>query len=181
MLARFVSGRQDAAWITLGEGERRKVEILMALLSQETEKAAFDGTAVALDPDELKPAVQQVGSDVRRYDRLFELDLWPTGDIIVKYTAVKTGMAYLLTPAETTEIPESAVFRGELQIRIPPAELDRLAALDFAAFDAEAVLRAYNNPPEQDRLGHVVGSFPPDFRLAPGFDVTATFSAEFPA
>ena len=122
-----------------------------------------------------------MGGDARRYDRSFELDLSPTGDITVKYTSVKTGMAYLLTEGETTDIPESAVFRSDLLIRIPPAELDRLSALDFAAFDPVAAQYAHDHPPERDRLGHVVDSFAPGFRLAPGFDVTATFSAEFPA
>ena len=181
MLGRFVTGRQDAAWATLAEGEKRKTEILMSILSQETEKAGFEGTALALDPNELRPAAQQVGGEAKRYDRSFELDRSPTGDITVKYTSVKTGMAYLLTEGETTDIPESAVFRSDLLIRIPPAELDRLSALDFAAFDPVAAQSAHDNPPERDRLGHVVDSFAPGFRLAPGFDVTANFSAEFPA
>lgn len=181
LLGRFVSGRQDASWATLSEAEQRKTEILMSILSQETEKAAFEGSALALDPNELRPAAQQVGGDARRYDRSFELDLSPTGDITVKYTSVKTGMAYLLTEGESTDIPESAVFRGDLLIRIPPEELDRLSALDFSAFDPVAAQSAHDNPPERDRLGHVVDSFAPGFRLAPGFDVTANFSAVFPA
>ena len=181
LLGRFVSGRQDASWATRSEAEQRKTEILMSILSQETEKAAFEGSALALDPNELRPAAQQVGGEANRYDRSFALERWPTGDIVVKYTSVKTGMEYLLTDGETTDIPREASFRSDLQIRIPPAELDRLSTLDFAAFDAEAAQRAHDNPPERDRLGHVVDSFPPGFRLAPGFDVTATFSAEFPA
>ena len=57
----------------------------------------------------------------------------------------------------------------------------KVSGKELAAFDPVAAQYAHDHPPERDRLGHVVDSFAPGFRLAPGFDVTANFSAEFPA
>jgi hypothetical protein len=182
-IARFVTRNPGATYATLDPAAKRKADLVMSILSQEGEKPAITGLSVALDPKESGDILQLTGTP-RTDERTFELDITPQGDLTVRFTARRAGYTHLVDPATGQGVPinPKASISYSYELRIPAAELDRLAELAFSRYEDGPAKEAAKAAPT-DRMGAAVrsiGSANPDFLFGEGVTCTASLTTEFP-
>ena len=171
-LARFVTGRQDAAYANLGAAEKTKVHVVMSLLTQESSSAVFGGPSFALHPTGAGSTFN-FGGNGHAQTRTFHLERDAAGGITVRYeTTVRP--THLLAGTDTIELGAGSSISGGYKLTLTAEKLDTIGALDFAACDHTAADQAMNGNVEQ-KLRTAVNRLPPDFRL--GLEPTTTFSA----
>ena len=170
-LARFVTGRPDAAWGTLAAGERNQVAVLMSLLTHESALAAVQAPPVALDPEGREAAFSYVGAGDAR--PVFRLEVNRGGEIKV-YCELEMHPAALLVGGETHEFAPGATVKGSFLCSISPEERRRIAEVDLAHADTADAEAFYNrNPPEPRRLRGAYERIPDAVR--PNLAVAASF------
>ena len=171
-LARFVTGRQDAAYANLGAAEKTKVHVVMSLLTQESSTAALGAPSFALDPNGAVSTFN-FGGNGRAQTRTFRLERDAAGGITVRF---ETTVRPTILVVRTEDIPLGAgsSISGGYTLTLTAEKLDTIGALDFAACDNAAANQAMAGNGEQ-RLRTAVNRLPPDFRL--GLEPTTTFSA----
>lgn len=182
-IARFVTRNPGSTYATLDPAAKRKADLVMSILSQEGEKPAITGLSVALDPKESGDILQLTGTP-RTDERTFELDITPQGDLTVRFTARRAGYTHLVDPATGQGVPinPKASISYSYELRIPAAELDRLAELAFSRYEDGPAKEAAKAAPT-DRMGAAVrsiGSANPDFLFGEGVTCTASLTTEFP-
>ena len=175
-LARFATGRPDAAWAALSAGERNKVAVLMALLTLESADGATESTATALDRDGKRPAFGFTGANANAR-RVFRLDRPANagGAITVAYeselrpTALRVGsQSHRLGPDDRFQISFECNFTAQ--------ELQKIEQTDFATLDLAPAEETFNrNPPEPRRLFLTEERIPENARL--DLDLRADFTA----
>ena len=172
-LARFVTGRPDAAWGTLAAGERNQVAVLMSLLTHESALAAVQAPPVALDPEGREAAFSYVGAGDAR--PVFRLEVNRVGIINVD-CELEMHPAALLVGGETHEFAPGATVKGSFRCSISPEERRRIAGVDLAHADTADAEAFYNrNPPEPRRLRGAYERIPdavrPNLAVAASFDI----------
>ena len=177
-LARYVTGDDDARYDTLQPPARNKVHLLMALLSQETEKAGENGTQYALDPRESMP-IFNLGTPPRgtgRTTRAFTIDKRPDGGIALKYEMDKQLNSFqaLDQAAEDRSLAPESNFKCVLRYGLSGDEFTRVANLDYAPYDDEQVASRINEHEslpdgksgyKQNALFRAVDSMPEQFKI----------------
>ena len=177
-LARFVTGDDDARYDTLQPAARNKVHLLMALLSQETEKAGENGTQYALNPRESDP-IFNLGTPPRgtgRTTRAFTIDKRDDGGISLKYEMDKQLNSFqaLDQGAEDHALAPESNFKCVLRYGLEGGEFNRVANLDYAPYDDEQVASRINEHEElpdgtsgykQNALFRAVDSMPGQFKI----------------
>ncbi len=177
-LARYVTGDDDARYDTLQPPARNKVHLLMALLSQETEKAGENGTQYALDTRESQP-IFNLGTPPRgtgRTTRAFTIDKRPDGGIALKYEMDKEINSFqaLDQPAEDHSLAPESNFKCVLRYGLSGDEFTRVANLDYAPYDDNQVssrINEHENLPDgtsgykQNALFRAVDSMPGQFKI----------------
>ena len=180
-ISRFVARRQDATWDGLSPAEKRKAALVMAFLSQNAERDAFDGTFYSLDPQE-KDAPFVLNAREDKYVRTFAVSFSPDGDLVVEYKGVRTGANFVMfdlrdgAPKELHLDPKST-YSADFRYVINVDEFERLADVDFSAFDSGEVDRARAGGLP---VSKIVEAIPPAFRIG-GHDTycVTEFSADF--
>ena len=172
-LARFVTGRPDAAWGTLAAGERNQVAVLMSLLTHESALAAVQAPPLALDPEGREAAFSYVGAGDAR--PVFRLEVNRVGEINVD-CELELHPAALLVGGETHELAPGATVKGAFRCSIYPEERQRIAEMDLAHADTAEAEAFYNrNPPEPRRLRGAYERIPdasrPNLAVAASFDI----------
>jgi putative NADH-flavin reductase len=81
-LARFVTGRPDAAYAALSAAEKTKVHVVMSLLTQESGTAVFTAPALSLDPNGTTTTFSYGGGT---QTRTFHLDRDAQGGITIRF------------------------------------------------------------------------------------------------
>ena len=189
-LTQFVTGNPDATFKGLAtEKERNKVYLLMAMISQESEKAAQMGAPTALDPRDGEPAFG-IWIDEKTTTRTFTIQKQADGGISFNYVlnAGLTDLKDNLTNNGNEE--DFAVGAGsklvcKLDYNLTGAEIDRLADQDIKKFDDSEGIKLSNQMVKLPGggKGHVehlqekvVESFDDNFKISA--DCKLTFSME---
>ena len=177
-LARFVTGDDNARYTTLQPPARNKVHLLMALLSQETEKAGENGIQYALDPRESQP-IFNLGTPPRgtgRTTRAFTINKRGDGGITLKYEMDKQINSFqaLDQAAEDHNLAPESNLKCVLRYGLSGDEFTRVADLDYAPYDDDQVaarINEHENLPDgtsgykQNALFRAVDSMPGQFKI----------------
>ena len=180
-IAAFVARNPGATYEALDPVAKRKAELVMSILSQEGEKAGSYGIPTSFDPNEALFVFDVPEDPGAAIDRTFHLDISPEGDLEIRYTRKVTGVGHLFLGAEgrMTDISPESTFSFSYALRIPAAEFERLANLDYSACDIEesdqVAYRTKIRP-----LQAAVAALGPDFAFGPGVTCTTEFSANIP-
>ena len=132
-LSRLVAGDANATYAGLDPKARNKVHIAMALISQETFKAGYEGHAAALDPKRNVPAYV-VGGDQHLDTRSLKISLGTNGSLNLSVEHRQSVNVIQVGDEMTMAGPDSWVTTS-FSFKISAAEFDRLAQADFSAYN----------------------------------------------
>ena len=178
-LAQFVTGDANATYEGLTKAEdKNKVHLLMALISQETEKAAQMGSKIAIEPRESDQAFGEFG----KYDgqsRSYTVEMRHDGGIALHYvmdneiTDIKDNTTNDGLNDEIT-VGAGSRWKCTLDYTLKGDEFNRLAKLDFSKFDdseGKAFFEEKEDMPDGTRQGHAnklegtVNKFAQEFKV----------------
>jgi len=179
-LAQFVTGNPEMTYAALAPTDRAKANIFIALLSQETEKAAESGVAMALSPIGSEPAFGGVFMAGVQPTRTFAISGSPAEGFTIHYDGDYPYFMLFYDGADgkkqETEMGTHISTKYELEINISADALEHVAATDWASYDStesDAILTASYQP---HRLEGSYNAIPEEFRLAA--DVSAGFTIQ---
>ena len=178
-LAQFVTGDANATYEGLTKAEdKNKVHLLMALVSQETEKAAQMGSEIAIEPRES----DQAFGEWFKHDgqsRSYTVEMRHDGGIALHYvmdneiTDIKDNTTNDGLNDEIS-VGEGSRWKCTLDYTLKGDEFNRLAKLDFSKFDdseGKAFFEEKENMPDGTRQGHAnklegtVNKFAQEFKV----------------
>ena len=141
----------------------------MALLSQETAKAAFDGQFTALDPHNIMPPVN-LPTDPAADQREIAVTLDDDGRLTVKFDGRQSPRFILADPGDGKPAREALGAGSEVEatmaFTLKTDEFDRLAQLDYTDFDDSQAESINTDNNVRNRIPTAVDSFAPGFRFA---------------
>ena len=177
-LAQFVTGDPKATYGSLTKAaDKTKVHLLMALLSQETEKAAQMGTHIALEPRESDEAFGEWFG--KQQSRSYTIEKRDDGGIELHYvmdnplTDIKDNTTNNGLNDEIT-VGEGSKYTCNLDYTLKGAEFNRLAELDFGKFDdseGAAFFEEKEDMPDgtrqfhENKLERTVDTFAQEFKV----------------
>lgn len=167
-LAAFATKGAKTSYAALDAKEKNKVHIVIAFLSQESGKAAFDGQATAFDPKNNSPAYVTASDqdrDIQEYSIGFnEKGAFTFGFLgrmnLQVVTAIDgsgkgvTGMAN-----------EGSTLETEFFFEISANEMERMASLDFTQFDDSATMTHMTDMQTRNKLANLPQTFAEEFRF----------------
>ena len=172
-LAQFVTGDAKATYGSLKRAERQKVHLMMAMISQETEKATEMGSELALDPRESSEAFSMGGRN--EASRTYHFTKLKDGGVSFHYTMDKTIVNITTDDLDDfVWLGEGSSFKCDMDYTLKGDEFNRLADLDFSKFDdqeAKEVFGTKINMPDgsrqypEQRLLKLVDSFQDNFKV----------------
>lgn len=133
-LAGFMTQRTDARYGDISPQERVKVNVIMAHISQEMEKASEIASQQALQ----SVGVEQfsVVNPVQGNVREFHISQNDNGDLVMRYTAKQSGNILVKSDGTYDMMREDSHSLYDASVIVPHAELDRLSQLDWDALVA---------------------------------------------
>ena len=166
-LASFATNGAKKTYEALDPAEKGKVHVMMALLNQKSAIAAQNAGALVLDPDGRNNAIQFAGEN--QPETALEIAFDEYGNLNVK-CRMKTERLTMIdvvdaggkTVSAENPGPDTKV-EASFTLKIKPGELERLASVDYAAYDNAAVdarLLDHNvKNPYSDLNGTLGGNF----------------------
>ena len=149
--------------------------MIMAMVSQETEKACENGAQIAIDPRESEPAFS-LGTDMDDLGtRTYSIEKMKDGGISFHYTMEKN--INTIMPSNTTDdyiVGEGSKFTSKLDYTLKGTEFQRLSELDYTKFDDSDAWKLFNNLEKTDdgskqyaehKLEKIVNSFSQEFKV----------------
>ena len=180
-LAQFVTGDPKATYRTIVKDEdRNKVHMLMAMISQETEKATENGVENALDKRESDLAFTMTGYPYqmkeKQASRTYSIQKLDDGGIALHYVMDKPIMEIDdgNTDGDGYTLGEGSKFTCTLDYTLDGKEFNRLANLGYGKFDDTAGYQVFNrkvNMPDgsrqfrENKLEKVVDTFAEEFKI----------------
>ena len=163
-IARFVTGRPDAAYAQLAPAERNQVHVVMTLLTQDSVRSVVDGPSIALDP-EGRTTTFAHGGGANAHTWTFRLERDPDNAIVVKFDATFRP-THLLAGTDAIPLGPGSQIRGSFELTLPTATMNAIGGLDFAGCDtapAQATLDA--QPPVAQKVAAALNQLPAPFRF----------------
>lgn len=178
-LAQFVTGDPKATYNGITDGAvRNKVHLLMAIISQETEKATENGAEYALDTREADSAFLISGfkEKDKQAARTYTIQMTNDGGIAMHYVMDKpiADIDDGTTDGDGYKLGEGSKFTCKIDYALKGAEFNRLAELDYSKFDDREGYQIFNRKidmPDGTRqfrdhkLEKVVDTFPQEFKV----------------
>jgi len=178
-LARFVSGDPNATYNGITDNAvRNKVHLLMAVISQETEKAGENGISYALDKREAESAFSFSGfrEKEKQAQRTYTIEMRPDGGIALHYVMDKPikDIDDGTTDGDGYQLGEGSKFECTLDYTLDGKEFNRLANLDYSKFNDEEGYDIFNHKIDmpdgsrqfrENKLEKVVDSFAQEFKV----------------
>ena len=173
-LACLMTGRGDATYAQLDPAAKARVNVLSVLVSADAGEAAETGMSVALSADGGREAIRADG-DV---ERQFKISGSPAEGFHIRCFSHRTPHAFTVVPQppaaqETIAAGAGSHLDTQLDVFLTPADMDRLAANDWSAFDSAALDGAVTRP-DLNRAA-VSGAVPQNFHI--GGTLLAAFQA----
>ncbi len=163
-LARFVTRDDNATYAGLDPAAKKKVHIVMGLLTQETERAAFDGHGMALDPKG-KASPFTISGDARKDSNVYTLEFTGGGDLALRFEG-KRDVASVQSRKATAAAKPGSTFESNFSFKILKHEFERLSQLDFSTFDDTAAIQVFEDPATTFRNEAAVKKFEDKFQFA---------------
>lgn len=162
-LTQFVTGDPNAKYENLTDAKlKNKVHIAMALLSQESEKAVYDGYPVALDPKgkDMKFVVMDGA------ERTSELNLSIDSEGGFELTVSgQRDIAVYKDDKGTHMTGEGSKLEAKLSYVIYGSEVDRLASLDFSKVDDTEVRKTLDDKTLDHKFELAPKQFAKEFQI----------------
>ena len=165
-LASFVTNGAKTTYASLGDVEKGKVRVLMAILNQKTViNVLLTGEPLVLDPDGRAAQIQYGVAGERRWE--FSVAFKQDGTLTVTCKSVIDNLANMIIPGENGEedyyvenINPATKIETAFNVEIAADEFSRLASLDYSKCDPEAVNRMIADPNVKDphtKYGQALG------------------------
>lgn len=173
-LARVATGRPDADYATLAHDERARTNVLIGLVSCNPFEAAEQGVNTGLSPDKDSSAFRLSCTDGAL--KMFQLSGSPAEGFVVRCGSSKPldGVAFD-QGGNGRFVNGGGLFSSMMELRLSPADVDRLAKQDWKSFDDESFKMEIARP-DMD-FGNLAATVPQELRL--GGEVSAAFSLDF--
>lgn len=150
-LARFVTNDPNATYNTLVKrGDKGKVHLLMALISQETEKVGEDGISISLHKREAERTFNISGYDTevkeKQAQRTYTIKKGDDGAISLNYLMDKpiTFINDVTKNGEGYDLGEGSNFKVLMHYALKGEEVERLANLDYSTFEDKECDQIFN-------------------------------------
>ncbi len=129
----------------LETADKNKVHMLMALISQETEKASENGLQHALHPRESEDGFVMDGDKFHPATRTYTITKMEDGGISLHYTTDKPiiGIRSDYTNDDFS-LGEGSKFTSKLDYTLKGTEFQRLSELDYTKFDDTEASKVFN-------------------------------------
>ena len=168
----------DKAAVQKAASDRNKVHLLMAIISQETEKATENGAEYALDTREADSAFSISGfkEKDKQAARTYTIQMTDDGGIAMHYVMDKpiADIDDGNTEGDGYEVGEGSKFVCKLDYTLDGKEVNRLAELDYGKFDDREGYQIFNRKIDmpdgtrqfrEHKLEKVVDAFPQEFKV----------------
>ena len=174
-LAQFIAGDEKATYGKLSAEDKNKVHLMMAMISQETEKAGENGVQHALHQRESEDGYIISGDKNNRGTRTFTFEKTMNGAISFQYNMEKPVVD--IRPDDMLDevsVGAGSTFKCQLSYLLQPEEFDRLSKLDYTKFDDQAADKIVNNKQQmpdgtkqfaQGKMMKAVDTFSPEFKI----------------
>ena len=148
---------------------------MMAMISQETEKAGENGVQHALHQRESEDGYIMSGDKNNRGTRTFTFEKTMNGAISFQYNMEKPVVD--IRPDDMLDevsVGAGSTFKCQLSYLLQPEEFDRLSKLDYTKFDDQAADKIVNNKQQmpdgtkqfaQGKMMKAVDTFSPEFKI----------------
>ena len=184
MLARFVSGNENATYDGADNELKTKVHILMGCMHQGVSACAMEGTGFAFN-DKPGPLARLGGNehpDGGKKTQSFALTRDDSGNIVIDHKVHFVGGVLMqITNGGDRFLQKKTDKNGGMdygiKITIPRADLDRLGSADWTHYDPKQVNEALGDTNLPNRFSTAENLVPNQFRFTGSVDVTCEIRA----
>ena len=184
MLARFVSGNENATYDEADNELKTKVHILMGCMHQGVSACAMEGTGFAFN-DKPGPLARLGGNehpDGGKKTQSFALTRDDSGNIVIDHKVHFVGGVLMqITNGGDRFLQKKTDKNGGMdygiKITIPRADLDRLGSADWTHYDPKQVDQALGDTNLPNRFSTAENLVPNQFRFTGSVDVTCEIRA----
>ena len=184
MLARFVSGNENATYDGADNELKTKVHILMGCMHQGVSACAMEGTGFAFN-DKSGPLARLGGNehpDGGKKTQSFALTRDDSGNIVIDHKVHFVGGVLMqITNGGDRFLQKKTDKNGGMdygiKITIPRADLDRLGSADWTHYDPKQVNEALGDTNLPNRFSTAENLVPNPFRFTGSVDVTCEIRA----
>ncbi|MBQ4385885.1 MAG: hypothetical protein II823_08235 [Kiritimatiellae bacterium] len=184
MLARFVSGNENATYDEADNELKTKVHILMGCMHQGVSACAMEGTGFAFNdkPDPLARLNGNEHPDGGKKTQSFALTRDDSGNIVIDHKVhFAGGVLMQITNGGDRLLQKKTDKNGGMdygiKITIPQADLDRLGSADWTHYDPTQVNQALGDTNLPNRFSTAENLVPDQFRFTGSVDVTCEIRA----
>ena len=184
MLARFVSGNENATYNEADNELKTKVHILMGCMHQGVSACAMEGTGFAFNdkPDPLARLSGNEHPDGGKKTQSFALTRDDSGNIVIDHKVHFVGGVLMqITNGGDRFLQKKTDKNGGMdygiKITIPRADLDRLGSADWTHYDPKQVNQALGDTKLPNRFSTAENLVPNQFRFNGSVDVTCEIRA----
>ena len=184
MLARFVSGNENATYDGADNELKTKVHILMGCMHQGVSACAMEGMGFAFN-DKPGPLARLNGNehpDGGKKTQSFALTRNDSGNIVIDHKVHFVGGVLMqITNGGDRFLQKKTDKNGGMdygiKITIPRADLDRLGSADWTHYDPKQVNQVLGNTNLPNRFSTAENLVPNQFRFTGSVDVTCEIRA----
>ena len=184
MLARFVSGNENATYDGADNELKTKVHILMGCMHQGVSACAMEGAGFAFNdkPDPLARLGGNEHPDGGKKTQSFALTRDDGGNIVIDHKVHFVGGVLMqITNGGDRFLQKKTDKNGGMdygiKITIPRADLDRLGSADWTHYDPKQVNEALGDTNLPNRFSTAENLVPNQFRFTGSVDVTCEIRA----
>ena len=151
---------KDAKYSDLDGTKKAKVHVLMAILNQRPGQGLLFSEGLTLDPKGNDSKIFFGGAEGKGgVEYSYMLSFAKDGSLDITCSARQDGFEMLMLfggakdgVGSVTVMPgKESKAEATMELKIAPAELDRLAGIDFSKYDADGVKAKYEDPNVQNR------------------------------
>ena len=184
MLARFVSGNENATYDEADNELKTKVHILMGCMHQGVSACAMEGTGFAFN-DKPGPLARLGGNehpDGGKKTQSFALTRDDSGNIVIDHKVHFVGGVLMQISNGGDRFLQKKTDKNGgmdygIKITIPRADLDRLGSADWTHYDPKQVNQVLGNTNLPNRFSTAENLVPNQFRFTGSVDVTCEIRA----
>ena len=184
MLARFVSGNENATYDEADNELKTKVHILMGCMHQGVSACAMEGTGFAFN-DKPGPLARLGGNehpDGGKKTQSFALTMDDSGNIVIDHKVHFVGGVLMQISNGGDRFLQKKTDKNGgmdygIKITIPRADLDRLGSADWTHYDPKQVNQALGDTNLPNRFSTAENLVPNQFRFTGSVDVTCEIRA----
>lgn len=178
-LAVVITGNKDAKYLELDETDKRKTELIMAMLTKESAKSIRDTQKLALSPNRTEPLFTVSEAPGKQTTVNFTVTKDPTGTIGIVYQQQTNIAAIIQADSSVTQANADTSYDNETTvIDFSKENLNQIANLDVKDLDTEKLEAMYNRQGEysnlEKKMDAIYDEIKPEYRISPAILKHAT-------